>query len=69
MNQLREAILEGRLPQGERLSEVDLSQTLGVSRGPAREALLHLEQEGLVVIGCRPQPRGLGRTIDTPHIS
>jgi DNA-binding GntR family transcriptional regulator len=47
--QLREAILEGRFVQGERLSEVGLSNTLGVSRAPIREALLHLEQEGLVV--------------------
>lgn len=49
VNELREAILEGRLVQGERLSEVNLSTTLGVSRAPVREALLHLEQEGLVV--------------------
>jgi DNA-binding GntR family transcriptional regulator len=47
--QLREAILEGRLIQGERLSEAGLSTSLGVSRAPIREALLHLEQEGLVV--------------------
>ncbi|ARJ06810.1 GntR family transcriptional regulator [Humibacter sp. BT305] len=49
VNELREAILEGRLVQGERLSEVSLSSTLGVSRAPIREALLHLEQEGLIV--------------------
>ncbi|GAA0432533.1 GntR family transcriptional regulator [Leifsonia naganoensis] len=49
VGQLREAILEGRLVQGERLSEVSLSNTFGVSRAPIREALLHLEQEGLVV--------------------
>jgi DNA-binding GntR family transcriptional regulator len=49
VNELREEILEGRLNQGERLSEVSLSTTLGVSRAPIREALLHLEQEGLVV--------------------
>lgn len=49
INELREEILEGRLVQGERLSEVSLSRTLGVSRAPIREALLHLETEGLVV--------------------
>lgn len=49
VNEMREEILEGRLIQGERLSEVSLSNTLGVSRAPIREALLHLEQEGLVV--------------------
>ncbi|MBH0008680.1 GntR family transcriptional regulator [Salinibacterium sp. SWN1162] len=46
---LREEILEGRLVQGQRLSEVNLSSSLGVSRAPIREALFHLEQEGLVV--------------------
>jgi DNA-binding GntR family transcriptional regulator len=45
---LREAILDGRLPQGERVNEVDLSRRLGISRGPLREALHQLEHEGLV---------------------
>jgi DNA-binding GntR family transcriptional regulator len=46
--QIREAILEARLEGGARLSEVELSDTFGVSRAPVREALIHLEQEGLV---------------------
>lgn len=45
---LREAILEGRLAPGARLGETELSKTLGVSRAPVREAIVRLEQEGLV---------------------
>jgi DNA-binding GntR family transcriptional regulator len=45
---LREEILDGRLPPGEELSQVQLATALGVSRGPLREALRLLEREGLV---------------------
>lgn len=45
---LREAITSGRLKPGDRLVEVELSKELGTSRAPIREALRHLEQEGLV---------------------
>jgi DNA-binding GntR family transcriptional regulator len=45
---LREAILDGRLAQGERINEVQVSRSLGISRGPLREALRRLEQDGLV---------------------
>jgi DNA-binding GntR family transcriptional regulator len=46
---LREAIINGELRPGDRLVELDLSAQLGTSRGPIREALRQLEQEGLVV--------------------
>jgi len=46
---LREAIMSGRFPPGERLREIPLATMLGVSRGPVREALLRLQDEGLVV--------------------
>jgi DNA-binding GntR family transcriptional regulator len=46
---LREAIITGRFQPGDRLVEEELCQQLGVSRGPVREALRQLEQEGLVV--------------------
>lgn len=46
---LRNALLEGRFQPGESLSEPSLAAEMGVSRGPVREALLVLEQEGLVV--------------------
>jgi DNA-binding GntR family transcriptional regulator len=45
---LRAAILGGEIAPGERLSVPDLARRLGVSRTPAREALLVLEREGLV---------------------
>ncbi len=46
---LREAILRGDLKPGERLMEIQLSNRLGVSRTPIREAIRMLEQEGLAV--------------------
>jgi DNA-binding GntR family transcriptional regulator len=48
-NRLRDDILCGRLPQGEHLTEARLAERFGVSRGPIREALLQLTQEGLLV--------------------
>jgi DNA-binding GntR family transcriptional regulator len=47
-DQLRDMILAGRLQPGDRVGEADISQRLRVSRGPVREALVRLEQEGLV---------------------
>lgn len=43
---LRNMIVDGSLPAGERINEVHLSQQLGVSRTPLREALARLEHEG-----------------------
>jgi DNA-binding GntR family transcriptional regulator len=45
---LRDMILEGELPAGERLNEVHLAARLGVSRTPLREALSRLVSEGAV---------------------
>ncbi|MCX2525420.1 GntR family transcriptional regulator [Larsenimonas rhizosphaerae] len=45
---LRSWILDGTLPAGERLWEATLAARLNVSRTPLREALVHLEHEGLV---------------------
>ena len=45
---LRDSITQGELPPGTHLVEQELSQQLGVSRGPLREALRILETEGLV---------------------
>ena len=45
---IREAIVTGQLDLGERLPEVGLAADLRVSRGPVREALARLSQEGLV---------------------
>lgn len=48
-NVLRSEIVNGRLLPGDRIVEEEVSQQLKVSRGPVREALRQLEQEGLVV--------------------
>jgi DNA-binding GntR family transcriptional regulator len=45
---LRNAILTAELRPNSRLVEGELAEWLGVSRTPIREALLQLEQEGLV---------------------
>lgn len=45
---LKKAILDGRLPQGERLREVELSKSLGVSRTPLREAFTRLLSDRLL---------------------
>jgi DNA-binding GntR family transcriptional regulator len=48
LRELREAIIEGRIPQGEALREVSLAGTLGTGRSAVREAIRQLIQEGLV---------------------
>jgi DNA-binding GntR family transcriptional regulator len=44
------AIVDGSFPPGQKLREVDLAQSFGVSRSSVREALRALESEGLVTI-------------------
>jgi DNA-binding GntR family transcriptional regulator len=50
---LRAAIISGQYRPGDHLGEVELGKHLGVSRGTVREALRHLQQEGLVTAGNR----------------
>ena len=45
---IRSNIIEGVLAPGAQLNEVELATTFGVSRGPVREALQRLIQEGLL---------------------
>ncbi len=45
---IRNAIFAGRIDLGQRLVEEELASMLNVSRGPVREALVVLSQEGLV---------------------
>ncbi len=50
---IKEAIVEGLIRPGERLSEVDLADKLAVSRTPVREAIRQLAQTGLVTLEPR----------------
>ena len=50
---IRDMIIEGKLPAGERINEVHLAAALNVSRTPLREALSRLAAECFV----KPQPR------------
>lgn len=47
-NLIKQVILTDKYSQNERLNEAELSSSLGVSRGPIREALQRLAYEGLV---------------------
>jgi DNA-binding GntR family transcriptional regulator len=47
---LRSGILANEIKTGSRLLEADIAEQMGVSRAPVREAIRHLEQEGLVEI-------------------
>ncbi len=58
---LREEILSDRLPPGTELQEVALSEELGVSRGPIREAIGRLAAEGLVTV--RPRRGAVVRSL------
>ncbi len=48
LRELREAIVDGRIPQGEQLREASLAETFGTGRSAIREAVRQLVQEGLV---------------------
>ena len=47
-DQIRSDIIGGELEAGAKLNEQALAQRFGVSRGPIRDVLLQLSQEGLV---------------------
>lgn len=51
--QMRNAILSGRLARGSRLSPAKIAQELGVSTMPVREAIRLLEDDGLVETSAR----------------
>jgi DNA-binding GntR family transcriptional regulator len=48
LQELREAIIDGRIAQGEALREVSLAKAFGTGRSAVREAVRQLVQEGLV---------------------
>ncbi|MYK32644.1 MAG: GntR family transcriptional regulator [Boseongicola sp. SB0670_bin_30] len=50
LEHLRNSIIDGTLKMGQALSEREISEGLGVSKSPVREALAELRNEGLVSI-------------------
>lgn len=48
VDRIRDSILTGQLQPRAMINQVELAAGLGVSRGPVREALRQLEEEGLV---------------------
>ncbi|WGW11302.1 GntR family transcriptional regulator [Saxibacter everestensis] len=63
-DQLRERIVDGSFSPGEQVTEAQLAAKLRVSRGPVREALQRLSQEGLLV---SHRNRGVFVLELTPH--
>jgi DNA-binding GntR family transcriptional regulator len=45
---LRQSIIDGTLAPGAEFNQAQIAERLGISRGPIREALGQLEQEGLI---------------------
>lgn len=64
--ELRERILDGSLPGGSQLVQVDLAEQYGVSRTPIRETLARLDREGLVEL--RPRRGYIVATIEIAQI-
>src|SRR3954470_8319334 len=62
---LKQGIIDGTYQPNQRLTEMELSQILGVSRPTARQALIRLEQEGLVVI--QPNRGASVRSLTVPE--
>ena len=48
VSQIRQRIIEGRFVSGQRLIARDISEDLGISRGPIREAFRRLAADGIV---------------------
>ena len=58
---IRAAIVAGEMAPGEHYSAIGISEKLGVSRTPVREALQLLEKEGIVTVAKNRQPDFPGR--------
>ena len=68
-NQLRQEIISGNIRSETSINEVHLARELEVSRGPVREAIRILEQEGLLIRDNKNQLRPYHATIeDLEHI-
>ena len=64
---IKEYILEGRLDEDSRLTEEFLSNKLGISKSPIREALNRLETEGLIHI--EPRKGAYLRRLSTEEVA
>lgn len=67
LEHLRESIVDGSLKMGQVLSERRISEELGVSKSPVREALAQLRDEGLVHI--EPQKGARVFSLSEPEVS
>lgn len=69
---IKEAIVEGDIAAGSKISEPELARTYGISRGPLREAIGRLEACGLVVrranVGARVVTLSSVQLIEIFHI-
>jgi DNA-binding GntR family transcriptional regulator len=69
---IKEAIVEGHMPAGSKISEPELARAYGISRGPLREAIGRLEACGLVVrrpnVGARVVTLSSNQLIEIFHI-
>lgn len=63
-DQIREMIRKGTLRQGQKISELEFCQELGISRTPLREALHILSSEGLIELTPHKGARVSRPTID-----
>lgn len=67
VQRLRDMILDGDLPAGDRVAEKRLCEILGVSRTPLREALKVLAAEGLVTL--RPNRGAVVSSVTRGHVA
>ncbi|MGB5252349.1 MAG: GntR family transcriptional regulator [Sedimenticolaceae bacterium] len=69
---LREAIVEGGIAAGSKISEPELARAYGISRGPLREAIGRLEACGLVVrrpnLGARVVTLSSAQLLEIFHV-
>jgi len=69
---IKEAIVEGQIPAGSKISEPELARSYGISRGPLREAIGRLEACGLVVrrpnIGARVVTLSSAQLLEIFHV-
>jgi DNA-binding GntR family transcriptional regulator len=71
-SRLRDAIFEGDIPAGSKISEPELARAYGISRGPLREAIGRLEACGLVVrrpnVGARVVHLSSDQLLEIYHV-